>query len=85
MGGLGTRAAQAGTRPAGTAEQATRSYDFNQGWLFGGVYTFAALRYPLAFADLAGANAAAGSAAGAGLPELRIDGYVGRSWSPPCA
>jgi beta-galactosidase len=39
--------------------------------------TFAALRYPPAFADLTGANAAAGSAAGAGLPDLRIDGYVG--------
>jgi beta-galactosidase len=38
--------------------------------------TFAALRYPPAVADLAGANAAAGTAAGAGLPDLQIDGYV---------
>jgi beta-galactosidase len=42
VGGLGsTAAAQAATRATGTqaAEQATRSYDFNQGWLFGGEYT----------------------------------------------
>ena len=39
--------------------------------------TFAALRYPPAIADLADANAAAGTAADAGLPDLRIDGYVG--------
>jgi beta-galactosidase len=38
---------------------------------------FAALRYPPAFADLSGANAAAAVAANAGLPDLRIDGYVG--------
>jgi beta-galactosidase len=38
---------------------------------------FGALRYPPAFADLSGANAAAGTAAGGGLPELRIDGYRG--------
>jgi len=39
--------------------------------------TFAALRYPPALADLTGANAAAGIAPGAGLPDLQIDGYVG--------
>jgi beta-galactosidase len=39
--------------------------------------TFGALGYPPAFADLTGANAAAGSAPGTGLPGLRIDGYVG--------
>jgi len=38
--------------------------------------TFGALRYPPAFADLTGANAAAGSAPGTGLPDLQIDGYV---------
>ena len=38
--------------------------------------TFAALRYPPAFADLTGANAAAGTAPGVGLPDLQIDGYV---------
>ena len=38
---------------------------------------FGALRYPPAFADLTGAAAAAGLPAGAGLPDLRIDGYVG--------
>jgi beta-galactosidase len=37
---------------------------------------FAALRYPPAFADLTGANAAAGIAASGGLPDLQIDGYV---------
>jgi beta-galactosidase len=39
--------------------------------------TFAALSHPPAFADLGGANAAAGTAADAGLPDLQIDGYVG--------
>jgi beta-galactosidase len=39
--------------------------------------TFGALRYPPAFADLSGASAAAGTPAGRGLPDLRIDGYVG--------
>jgi beta-galactosidase len=39
--------------------------------------TFGSLRYPPAFADLSGANAAAGSPASRGLPDLRIDGYVG--------
>jgi beta-galactosidase len=41
VGGLGSAAAQAGTRATGTqaAGQATRAYDFNQGWLFGGEYT----------------------------------------------
>ena len=38
---------------------------------------FGSLRYPPAFADLSGANAAAGTPAGSGLPDLRIDGYVG--------
>jgi beta-galactosidase len=40
---------------------------------------FGALRYPPAFADLSGAIAAAGAGApaGGGLPDLRIDGYVG--------
>jgi beta-galactosidase len=41
--------------------------------------TFAALRYPPAFADLTGANAAAGTTPGTGLPglpDLQIDGYV---------
>jgi beta-galactosidase len=38
---------------------------------------FGALRYPPAFADLSGANAAAGTPAGSGLPDLRVDGYVG--------
>jgi beta-galactosidase len=38
---------------------------------------FGALRYPPAFADLSGANAAAGPTDGSGLPDLRIDGYVG--------
>ncbi len=37
---------------------------------------FAALDHPPAFADLTGANATAGTAPGAGLPELQIDGYV---------
>ena len=35
-GGLGCSATQAATEAAG---QATRTYDFNQGWLFGGEYT----------------------------------------------
>jgi beta-galactosidase len=38
---------------------------------------FGALRYPPAFADLSGASAAAGTPAESGLPDLRIDGYVG--------
>ena len=38
---------------------------------------FGALRYPPAFADLSGANAAAGTPDGSGLPDLRIDGYLG--------
>ena len=40
-GGLGMTAAQAATRATGSqqAEQATRTYDFDQGWLFGGEYT----------------------------------------------
>jgi beta-galactosidase len=38
---------------------------------------FGALRYPPAFADLSGASAAAGTPAGSGLPDLRVDGYVG--------
>ena len=38
---------------------------------------FGALRYPPAFGDLSGASAAAGTAAGSGLPDLRIDGYLG--------
>jgi beta-galactosidase len=38
---------------------------------------FGALRYPPAFADLSGANAAAGAPDGSGLPDLRIDGYLG--------
>ena len=38
---------------------------------------FGALRYPPAFADLSGASAAAGASAGSGLPDLRVDGYVG--------
>ena len=38
--------------------------------------TFGALSYPPAFADLTGANVAAGVAADAGLPDLQIDGYV---------
>jgi beta-galactosidase len=39
--------------------------------------TFGSLRYPPAFADLSGANAAAGIPSSGGLPDLRIDGYVG--------
>jgi hypothetical protein len=41
VGGLGAAGAQAATRvpEIQAAEQATRAYDFNQGWLFGGVYT----------------------------------------------
>ena len=38
---------------------------------------FGALRYPPAFADLSGASAAAGPSADSGLPDLRVDGYVG--------
>lgn len=38
--------------------------------------TFGALDHPPAFADLSGANAAAGGAPGTGLPDLQIDGYV---------
>jgi hypothetical protein len=39
-GGPGVTAARAGTEAdARTAAQATRTYDFNQGWLFGGEYT----------------------------------------------
>jgi beta-galactosidase len=38
---------------------------------------FGALRYPPAFADLSGASAAAGTSADSGLPDLRVDGYVG--------
>ena len=38
---------------------------------------FGALRYPPAFADLSGAKAAAGTPDGSGLPDLRIDGYLG--------
>ena len=44
--------------------------------------TYPALAYPPALADLTGANAAAGTAPDAGLPDLRIDGYVTRRWSP---
>ena len=39
--------------------------------------TFGALAYPPAFADLTGANAAAGTPPGSGLPDLQVNGYVG--------